>query len=357
MKRLDWLIVKAVVPAILLTWIVFTSFDVLLALLGEIDELGEGDYDLTRIVQVTLLTVPRRLYAMFSTAAVVGTMLGLGALAARSELTALQASGVSRTRIALSGTFAAALLLLFALLLGEAIGPRADRMASDMTAQAKTAGIAFSGTGLWLRDGKAVWNARSIVVGAPGQLELWDVWRYEFDADARLNEVIRAERASLKGANFELSGTTRDRLTTDRVSSEREESIRLATRLDPGIVQAHTVRPRQQGTTDLYETLRYARINGLDALAFESAFWYRVFYPLIALSLCFAVATFAFAQQRSGGAGKRLLIGILFGVTFFFMHRTLINLAETERQGLILVNVLPPLLLVSWALWRLRRAG
>ena len=355
--RLDRLILKAVVPAILLTWVVFTSFDVLLALLNEFDEVGVGDYDLTRILQVTLLTIPRRLYAMFSTAAVVGTMLGLGTLAARSELVALQAAGVTRARIALSGVFAASALLLVALFLGEIVGPRADRMASDLTAQAKTAGVAFAGSGLWLRDGNAVWNAKSIVVGAPGQLELWDVWRYEFDEDARLNEVVRAERASLDGDEFRLNGMTRDALSTEKVASERLEAYSIATKLDPGVVEAHTVRPRQQGTRDLYETMRYARINQLDALVFESAFWYRVFYPLIALSLCFAVAPFAFTQQRGGGAGKRLLIGILFGVTFFFMHRTLINLAETERQGLILVNALPPVLLVVWALWRLRRAS
>ena len=115
------------------------------------------------------------------------------------------------------------------------------------------------------------------------------------------------------------------------------------------------MRPRQQGTADLYETIRYARVNRLDALAFESAFWYRVFYPLVALALAFAATPFAFGNLRSGGLGQRLLLGMALGIGFYFGQRTLINLAETNRDGLILVNLLPPLMLVALTVWALRR--
>jgi lipopolysaccharide export system permease protein len=355
MKRLDLLVLKAVIPAVLLSWLVFVGFDTLLALLNELDEVGIGSYDMTRVLEYIALTVPRRMYQMFSTAAVVGSMLGLGGLAARSELIALQAAGASRLRIGAAAVFAVAVLLVLALLLGEWIGPRADRMAADLSAQSKTEGISFGGSGLWLRDGSAVWNAKRIVVTGPGQVELWQVWRYQFGADARMEEVIKAERASYRGGSFELIGVVRDQLSDAGVSSSKEDRASIATLLDPGLIESHTVRPRQQATRDLLETIRYARINQLDALAFESAFWFRVFYPLVALTLAFAATPFAFGNLRSGGLGQRLLLGMALGIGFYFGQRTLINLAETNREGLFLVNAVPPLLLVMVTIWALRR--
>ena len=40
---------------------------------------------------------------------------------------------------------------------------------------------------------------------------------------------------------------------------------------------------------------------------------------------------------------------------FWTKGRTLINLAETNRDGLIFVNAVPPLLLVMVTIWALRR--
>jgi len=353
--RIDKLVYKAVVPAVLLCWFVFVSFDALIGLLNEFDEIGIGEYDVLRVLEYIALSLPRRMYQMFSTAAVVGSMLGLGSLAARSELIALQAAGACKVRIGVSAVWAVASLLLLALILGEWVGPKGDRMAADLAAQSKAQGIAFSGSGLWLRDGKAVWNAKRIVVTGPGQIDLWDIWRYEFGQDARLQEVVRAERASFRGNLFELANGSRDRLADAAVESEKFATMSLPTFLDTGLIESHTVRPNQQATRDLYETVRYAKVNQLDALAFESAFWYRVFYPLIALSLAFVATPFAFANVRSGGLGQRLLLGIALGVGFFFTHRTLINFAETERSGLVLVNIGPPIVLIALTIWALRR--
>lgn len=354
-SRLDKVVFKAVIPPVILSCVVFAGFDSLLALLNELDEVGMGDYDLTRVVEYVALTVPRRLYQMYSTAAVVGAMLGLGALAARSELIALQAAGASRLRIAGSAVYAVACGLVVALLLGEWIGPGADRMAADMSAQSKSQGISFAGSGLWLRDGHAVWNAKRVVVPGPEQIELWEVWRYQFGADARMEQIIKADRASYRKGSFDLIGVVRDRLSDAAVISDKQADLKVDTLLDPGLIGSHTVRPNQQGAKDLLETIRYARVNQLDALAFESAFWVRVFYPLVCLALALAAAPFAFGNLRSGGLGQRLLLGMALGIGFYFAQRTLVNLAEANRDGLILVNALPPLVLIVISIFALRR--
>src|SRR3546814_5476436 len=67
--------------------------------MDNLGSIGQGDYGVGTALLALLLTLPRRLYDLFPYAAVIGSLMGLGALAASSELTALRAAGLSRQRI------------------------------------------------------------------------------------------------------------------------------------------------------------------------------------------------------------------------------------------------------------------
>ena len=97
----DVYLARTVLVAALATWAVLLGFDLMTALYNELDEVGEGGYTLSHAVLYTVYTVPRRLYELFPTAALIGCVLGLGGLSARSELTAMRAVGMSRLRIGL----------------------------------------------------------------------------------------------------------------------------------------------------------------------------------------------------------------------------------------------------------------
>ena len=88
----DTYVGQVVLVTVLLTWAVLVGLDVVMALSGEISDLGQGNYTFGLAVAWVLYTVPRRAYTMFPTAAVIGSLMGLGQLAASSELTALRAS-------------------------------------------------------------------------------------------------------------------------------------------------------------------------------------------------------------------------------------------------------------------------
>ena len=96
-------VARVVTVTVLLTWAVLVGVDLVISgLLSEIDNIGEGQYGAVSALTYVLYTVPRRAYMMFPTAAVIGTLMGLGQLAASSELTALRALGLSRRRISLA---------------------------------------------------------------------------------------------------------------------------------------------------------------------------------------------------------------------------------------------------------------
>ena len=103
-------------------------------------------------------------------------------------------------------------------------------------------------------------------------------------------------------------------------------------------------------------SLEYLERNGLDRGEFENAYWARWFYPVNVLVLCLAAMPFAFGLLRSGGFGKRLFLGIVFGLTFFTLQTLAVNMAEVYRFDLRLGNALPPLAiaLFSWLYFRRR---
>ena len=125
----DRLVAGRVLVALTGVWAVLVGFDAITAMAGELADVGEGNYGLGQTLTYTLLTLPRRAYTLFPTAAVIGALLGLGALATSSELTALRALGQSRTRISAAAAVVIVLLTGLMVLVGETIGPAGEQYA------------------------------------------------------------------------------------------------------------------------------------------------------------------------------------------------------------------------------------
>ena len=98
----DLYVGRVVLVTVLLVWSVLVGLDVINAVSSELNDLGKGSYTFGHAVAFVAYTIPRRAYMMFPTAAVIGALMGLGQLAASSELIALRAVGLSRRRLSLS---------------------------------------------------------------------------------------------------------------------------------------------------------------------------------------------------------------------------------------------------------------
>ena len=95
----DLYIGRVLLVTVLASWAVLLGLDVVLAIVSEVSDVGKGDYTFFKALVNTGYTIPYRAYNLFPTAAVIGTLMGLGQLAASSELTALRALGLSRRRL------------------------------------------------------------------------------------------------------------------------------------------------------------------------------------------------------------------------------------------------------------------
>lgn len=359
----DLYIGRVVLASVLVTWAIVLGLDLVQALLiGELGDIGEGNYDFVHALLHVAYTAPRRAYTLFPTAAVVGALMGLGQLAASSELTALRAVGLSRRRLSGAVALALAVLTLAMVANGETLAPWGQRQADAIKAEAKSSNaILAQYSGVWAREGDMFFNAlagQERVRDGDRWLELRNVSLYRFDEDGRLASIARAAIAEHRQSGWILRDVVRTTFGAASVHEERIPVERWKTQLDDAALAASITRPRYMPSRDLAESISYFRRNGLDPGDFEEIYWGRWFYPINVLALCLAAVPFAFGSLRSGGLGKRLFIGIVFALGFWMLQTLFGNLAQAFRFDIRIAYLLPLVVMfgVSAVLFR-RRSG
>lgn len=356
----DRLVAGYVLAALLGVWFVLVGFDAITALVEELADVGEGEYGFAQTLMFAAYTLPRRAYTLFPTAAVIGSLLGLGALAASSELTALRAIGLSRTRICASVVVVIVAITALMVLVAETVGPAGEQRAQSLAMQAKSSDVTSSRwSGLWAREGNIFLNARQGNVvgrGADATIELSGVTLYEFDDAGRLGSIAQVERAVHRSGGWELHDIRRSALGKREVVTEHVDEEHWASSLNPDVLKLGVAKPRYLRLSELGSSLEYLERNQLDQGEFVTAYWSRIFYPFGAIAMCLAALPFAFGTLRSGGFGKRLFIGIVLGVGMFTAQTLAVNMAQVYHVDLRWGYVLPPLLLLvaSWLYFRRR---
>ena len=355
----DLYVCRVVLVTILLTWAVLLGLDLVLALFGEMGDIGKGNYGFPQAIAYVGFTAPRRAYTLFPTAAVIGSLMGLGQLAATSELTALRAVGLSRRRLSLAVAAALALLTALMVFSGETLGPWGNRRADSIKASSiSTDLIVAQYSGLWAREGDVFLNAQTGMERAEGDqrwLELRDVGLYEFDADGRLLSIARAGTAEHRADGWQLRDVVRTRFGDRSVERTHTPTETWESHLDDTALLAGVTRPRYLRSGELRRSIAYYQRNGLDAAEFEEIYWGRWFYPINVLALCLASLPFAFGTLRSGGTGKRLFLGIIFALGFWMLQEQFVKLASVYGFDYRIAFLMPPAVMLGISAFLFRR--
>jgi len=352
---------RTVLLSVLVVWLVLLALDAILALSGEVNNIGKGQYSFGHALAWTAYTLPMRSYTLFPMAAVIGALMGLGQLAATSELTALRALGLSRLRIAVSTALTLALLTALMVLNGETLAPWSRNQADMLKANAR------SGTnlniarysGLWAREGDTFLNARSGEEqrGPHGQasLLLHDVYLYHIDDDGRLRALTYAKQAQHDANGWQLQNVQRDTFTQNTARREHIDTLAWDSQLDAVALASGLTRPRNMSSQELRSSIDYRKRNHLDTQDFEDTYWSRWFYPLNVLALCLVATPFAFGSLRSGGMGKRLFVGMVFALGFLLLQMFFGRMAGALHFDYRFAYATPPLLLLGISIWLFRR--
>ncbi len=348
----------AALSGILLALTALLGMDAVFALIAELADLGKGEYSVGHAFYYVFLTLPRRAINLFPTAAVVGTLLGVGGLAASGELIAYRTAGLSRLRIAMAVVVAGCALMVPIVVLSEVVAPVGERLAHSMRVAAQSDGVAVaSGAGIWIRDGDSIVHARRPLAssdGPGGPVRLADVDVFRFD-QGQLVEAAHAEAGSYDAGVWTMDQVRRSNLGDDRVITEFSERESWKSLLDPALLEAAVARPQSLSTRELKAYVDYMESNGLEAQAYESALWSKLTYPVTTLVIMFAGMPFVFYGLRAGGFGSRLFVGMLLGVGFYYFNRSAGSVGEVYGLSPLLVSITPSVVFAAVTTWLLRR--
>lgn len=360
-KLHDYYIARVVIVSVLGTWGVLLGLDVVLAFAGEFGSVGKGGYTINHAIAAIGLSIPGRAYTLFPTAAVIGTLLGLGQLASSSELTALRALGLSRRRLSASVAFALALLTVLMVANGETLAPWGEERGQSIKSTRNTDMVVAQYSGLWAREGDMFINARTgeqKVSGGDHWLELRGVRLFQFQSDGRLQSIANVEMAEHRPGGWLLRKVERTTFGPKTVTRSTVAEEHWDSKLDEAALAASVTSPYNLTSLALRDSIAYRVRNGLDSGEFEQVYWGRWFYAFNALALCLAAVPFAFGTLRNGGYGKRLFLGIVFALGFWVLQLVATELAGIYHFDYRIAYALPPLIMlgVSGFLFK-RRSG
>ncbi len=354
----DRYLARHVLVSTLAVWAVLIGFDLIAAFASELEDIGKGGYTISHAALYIFFTIPRRLYVVFPYVAVIGSLLGLGGLAARSELTAMRASGVSRLRIGIGALIALGLLTFLMMLNMETVAPASEQHSQSIANEGKSNKVIMARySGMWARDGKIFMNARSggeKMFNNALSIELQGLRLFEIDDDGKLISLTTAKTALRQEKGWLLTTVERTEFKSNDVVVDKQPQWFWKSDLDKRTLESALLRDRFLSSRELLNNINYLQRNNLDAEKFISTYWERWFYPINVLALCLATLPFAFSSLRSGGFGKRLFFGIVIGISFLLLQRLFVDLANVYRFDVRLALALPPftLMVLSFALFR-----
>jgi lipopolysaccharide export system permease protein len=359
-KKVDKVVAISVIGAVLIAWLVVVALDAMIAFVNEINDVGLGDYTLAKAVTYILLTIPRRMYQFFAYGGLIGGLMGMGALAASGELTALRAAGLSKLRICASVVLALTILTAFVAVMGEAVAPRAQQKAEALALTAKNRDVTIGKGGtLWARDGSAVINAKRGRTRAnkngPPTIELSDVRVFEFTPIGQLSALSIAKTATHVNGEWALHDVRRTEFEGRSATSTTQATAQWKSALDPNVLAVSMIHPEYLSMNDLTRNIDYMNRNRQDASSYLLAYWGRIFYPLNVLVLAFCAVPFAFGSLRTGGLGKRLFMGMVLAISYYFFQKSVVSMGAVYNFNLAVVNALPSLLLAAAAFVYFRR--
>jgi len=347
-------IAKNVMLATLAVLAIITSLSFFIGILGELKDVGLGDYGILQAITHVMLLLPYTLYQFFPMLVLLGGVIGLSILDSHQELVAIRMAGVSLYQITTTIIIAALILILIATAMGELIAPRAKYLADTHKSTAQNGGQAVAtSSGLWIHQGNNFLHIERVI----DSTHLEGVTRYEFDDQHRLLTSYYVDILTYYNKQWQLHHLAKTIITGDRTSSQQLENSTWDLNLNPNLLNVGVVEPANLPLSQLATYARHLAKNGLQAGSFQFEFWKRVFQPLTTLVMILLAIPFVFSSPRSINLGWRTLFAIMVGFVFYILNAFLGQLSVVFQLSPFFAALLPILLfaMLGYALmWRSR---
>jgi lipopolysaccharide export system permease protein len=339
MNLLDRYLYRTVLIYALMAMAVLLTLGALFLFISQQSDIGVGTYTAGDAFLFTFLNLPQQAFELLPIGALIGALMGLGALASGSELVVTRASGVSVWRIAWPVGLAGLTMAVMMYGLGEYVAPPLAQFAKREKTTSKLADISFAGSSsAWVKDGNLILRVQTGEVDqAFGGVSL-----FELDGANRLVSIKRADRISVADpGHWRLHNVATTRFGNNRIDSDVVPETTMNSAINPDFLGLAATDPDLLTLRGLWSYIEHQRRNNLGTASYEIGFWSRIARLFAVIVVTLLALPFVFGPLRTTGAGTRTVIGVLLGVVFFIITRTVENGGQLFNVNPALVGWLP----------------
>jgi lipopolysaccharide export system permease protein len=346
----------------LLTMLAFLALFLFFDVVGELDDIGKGNYRAPQMFLYVLLQAPGHIAEFMPVAALIGTIIAFATLAAGSEVTIMRMAGLSTLRMMVWCVLLAVPIAAFTFAIDEYISPGADQRANKLRLTSMNLTLAADlSTGSWVRDvgrenGSGVRYVNAGAVNPDGTLA--GVRVFEFGEDNRLLRVVTAPTGRFDQGVWTLANASetvvehRLGITSEAVSTKltQHPTWQWSTRLSPAVFGAIARTPDKMTLPDLRRTILYLKANGQDTEKLRLAFAKKLVAPLTLVVMLLLALPFAFLHVRAGGVSGKIFAGIMLGLVFFLITKLFSHLGALHTWPVAATALAPVLVGLTVAL-------
>jgi lipopolysaccharide export system permease protein len=344
-------LMRTIISSTALVLVVLLAIAGLFEFIAELDDV-QGDYQTPQAILYAALRLPNLAFEMLPVATLIGSLLGLGAIAGNSEMTVMRSSGLSTARLASMVAVSGFVLLVVTGLIGEFIGPPLDFYARDMRMEARYQKDDELSNSAWVKDGPVYLHLERV----NAEFEFGSIYLFRFDDDNKLASIARAENSGIDDDdNWILENLRETRFRDDGVQVVQSSVAVESFEVNSELLGNSLVKPLSLSARGLLLYIDYLKRNNLDASQYESEIWYRASRTLTVLVMPILSLAFVFGSLRSGGTGSRLVIGVVIGLAYYLASETLANSGQVFNLNPAVVNWLPFSVLCLITLFALAR--
>lgn len=354
MRLLGRYIIHSVMLSTLAILVVIVGLDLIFSLLDELDNL-RGSYGFFEVVKYLVIRLPDRFYLFLPIAILVGVLVGLGNLAATSELTVMRAAGVSIPRLIYQAFKPVFILLILAMLASElwlpSLGKYADTYRWEKLYNKQQSSLVTSHD-LWLKEKN---NFYSINV-ARDDGRLLGIRVFELNQDWSLKKMITAPRADYINNQWQLSNAQEVTFNATHLKEKTYKKLAANLPIEPEYVALQAFAAADLPPSQLWSYAGYLTEKGQPNGYYWLAFWKKVLLPVTVFAVVLLGASFTFGPLRTVPAGTRVFHGIVIALSVKFAQDLLGPSALLWGFNPALAVLIPAGFCAAFGFWFIYRA-
>lgn len=311
-NKIDSYIASSVLWAFLIVALVLLGLDFALTFIEQIKKVNDN-YTIQSLLQVIVYRLPGKLAEYIPIASLIGTLMGLGTLAATSELTVMRAAGIPIWRIGMAACQPILIVSLLGMGVSEFVAPYTEQKANLIEKMRSQKSGNFSVTGgLWLK----VDNNFVYIDAADSTGKLYGVKIFSPN-EQKLNTIQIAESAEhIKDSTWQLNSVSETVFLSDKIETTQRTKGKWNISIKPEHLFLAAQEPETLSLSQLLSYQNYLSQQKLDASKYQLEFWITALRPIASLALMLVALSSIFGPLRSSTMGGRIFSGVLIGLVF-----------------------------------------